>query len=126
MFEIGDVYVWELVSGEERRLTAVNEKLFAEIEWPEVEELNFKARDGWDLHGWLMKPVGFEDGTKYPLVLEIHGGPHTCFGHAFYQEIQILAAAGYGVLFINPRGSTSYGQVFVDAVRGDYGNRRLQ
>lgn len=123
MFEIGDVYVRELASGEERRLTAVNEKLFAEIEWPEVEELNFKARDGWDLHGWLMKPVGFEEGRKYPLVLEIHGGPHTCFGHAFYQEMQILAAAGYGVLFINPRGSTSYGQVFVDAVRGDYGNR---
>lgn len=123
MFEIGDIYVYDMVTGEERRLTAVNEKLFAEIEWPEVQELNFKARDGWDLHGWLMKPVGFEDGTKYPLVLEIHGGPHTCFGHAFYQEIQLLAAAGYAVLFMNPRGSTSYGQAFVDAVRGDYGNR---
>ncbi|MFB5083976.1 S9 family peptidase [Symbiobacterium thermophilum] len=121
--EIGDIYVHDLTAGEERRLTAVNAALFAEIEWPEVEELNFKARDGWDLHGWVMKPVGFEEGKKYPLVLEIHGGPHTCYGHAFYQEMQLLAAAGYGVLFINPRGSTGYGQAFVDAVRGDYGNR---
>ncbi|MBP2019529.1 dipeptidyl aminopeptidase/acylaminoacyl peptidase [Symbiobacterium terraclitae] len=123
MFEISDLHVYEVATGEERRLTAVNEELFAGIEWPEVQELNFKARDGWDLHGWLMKPVGFREGQKYPLVLEIHGGPHTCFGYAFYQEMQLLAAAGYGVLFINPRGSTSYGQAFVDAVRGDYGNR---
>jgi len=123
MYEVGDIYVYDVLTGQERRLTHVNAGLFAEIEWPEVEELHFKARDGWDLHGWLMKPVGFREGQKYPLVLEIHGGPHTCFGHAFYQEMQLLAAAGYGVLFINPRGSTGYGQAFVDAVRGDYGNR---
>lgn len=123
IFEISDVYVFDVVSGEEKQLTAVNKELFDQIEWPEFEELNFKARDGWDLHGWLLKPVGFEPGKKYPLVLDIHGGPHTCFGYAFYQETQYFAAQSYGVLFINPRGSTSYGQTFENAVRGDYGNR---
>lgn len=67
--------------------------------------------------------MGFEPGKRYPLVLEVHGGPHTCYGHAFSQEFHLLAAAGYGVLFTNPRGSTGYGQEFVNAVRGDYGNR---
>ncbi len=123
MQNIGDIYVMDLREFEERRLTNVNEELFAELALPEVEEIQFKARDGWDLHGWIMKPVGFQAGKKYPLVLEIHGGPHTCYGYAFTQEFQLLAANGYGVLFINPRGSTSYGQEFVNAVRGDYGGK---
>jgi dipeptidyl aminopeptidase/acylaminoacyl peptidase len=120
---VGDIYVLDCREFEEKRLTEVNKELFEQIEWPEVEELTFKAPDGWDLHGWVMKPVGFEAGKQYPLVLDIHGGPATCYGYAFYQEFHVLAAAGYGVLFMNPRGSTSYGQKFVDAVRGDYGNR---
>jgi dipeptidyl aminopeptidase/acylaminoacyl peptidase len=122
MYNPGDLYVYDVKKGEEFRLTGVNESLLAEIELPEIQELNFKARDGWDLHGWLVKPVGFKAGEKYPLILDIHGGPHTCFGHAFFQEFQLFAAEGYAVLFINPRGSTSYGQTFVNAVRGDYGN----
>jgi dipeptidyl aminopeptidase/acylaminoacyl peptidase len=123
LFNVSDLYVMDCREFAEERLTNINEQLVAEIEWPEVEELRFKARDGWDLHGWLMKPVGYVAGERYPLVLEIHGGPHTCYGHAFYTEFHVLAAAGYGVLFINPRGSTSYGQAFVDAVRGDYGGK---
>lgn len=123
MFNVGDLYVMDCREFTEKRLTSVNAELFSQIEWPEIQELNFKARDGWDLHGWLVKPVGFQEGQKYPLVLEIHGGPHTCYGYAFTQEFQVLAANGYGVLFINPRGSTSYGQQFVNAVRGDYGGK---
>ncbi|MFZ5817642.1 MAG: S9 family peptidase [Bacillota bacterium] len=123
MFNISDIYLMDCREFTETRLTQVNQALFDQIEWPEVEELNFKARDGWDLHGWLMKPVGWEPGKQYPMVLEIHGGPATCYGHAFYQEMQILAAAGYAVLFINPRGGTGYGQEFVNAVRGDYGGK---
>jgi dipeptidyl aminopeptidase/acylaminoacyl peptidase len=123
IFNIGDLYALDCREFEEKRLTEVNRELFAQIAWPAVEELTFKAPDGWDLHGWVMKPVGFESGKQYPLILDIHGGPATCYGHAFYQEFHVLAAAGYGVLFMNPRGSTSYGQKFVDAVRGDYGNR---
>ncbi len=123
IFNVSDLYVMDCREFEEKRLSEVNGDLFAQIEWAEVEELNFKARDGWDLHGWLMKPVGFEAGKKYPLILDIHGGPATCYGYAFYQEFHVLAANGYGVLFINPRGSTSYGQEFVNAVRGDYGGK---
>ncbi|MCG0238860.1 MAG: S9 family peptidase [Firmicutes bacterium] len=122
----GDIYLYDLEAGAERRLTDLNAALRAEIEWPEVEELHFTARDGQPLHGWIMKPVGWRPGERYPLVLEIHGGPHTCYGHAFYQEFQVLAAAGYGVLFINPRGSTSYGQEFARACQGDYGGRDYQ
>lgn len=117
----GDLYFYDLKKGEEFRLTGVNEAVLGELELPEIVELNFKARDGWDLHGWLVKPVGFKAGTKYPLILDVHGGPHTCFGYAFFQEFQLFAAEGYAVLFMNPRGSTSYGQTFVDAVRGHYG-----
>ena len=119
--EIGDIFVMDCREFTETRLTDVNRELFAQLALPEIEELHFKARDGWDLHGWVMKPVGFVPGKKYPLVLEVHGGPATTWGYGFQQEFHILAAAGYGVLFINPRGSTSYGQKFVDAVRGDYG-----
>jgi dipeptidyl aminopeptidase/acylaminoacyl peptidase len=123
MRNVADLYVMDCREFEEKRLTNVNGELFDQLEWPKVEELTFKAPDGWDLHGWVMKPVGFEAGQKYPLVLEVHGGPATAWGHAFSQEFNLLAANGYGVLFINPRGSTSYGQKFVDAVRGDYGNK---
>ena len=120
---ISDLYVLDTREFTETKLTDVNGELWAKLQLPEIEELTFKARDGWDLHGWLMKPAGYEAGKQYPLVLEIHGGPHTCYGYAFNQEFHVLAAAGYGVLFINPRGSTSYGQKFVDAVRGDYGGK---
>lgn len=120
---IADIHVLDCREFEEKRLTAVNAELFAQLELSVPQEVTFKARDGWDLHGWLMKPVGFEPGKQYPLVLEVHGGPHTCFGYAFFNEFQVLTANGYGVLFINPRGSTGYGQQFVDAVRGDYGGK---
>lgn len=123
MQNIGDIHAMDCREFEEKRLTDVNGELFSKLRLAEVQELNFKARDGWHLHGWLMKPAGFEAGKQYPLVLDIHGGPHTCFGYSFFQEFQVLAANGYGVLFINPRGSTSYGQTFVDAVRNDYGGK---
>ena len=58
---------------------------------------------------------------KYPLIVEIHGGPHTMYANTFFHELQLLAAEGYGVLYVNPRGSHGYSQAFVDAVRGDYG-----
>lgn len=68
-----------------------------------------------------MKPSQFKDGEKYPLIVEIHGGPHTMYANTFFHEMQLLAAQGYGVLYVNPRGSHGYSQTFVDAVRGDYG-----
>lgn len=68
-----------------------------------------------------MKPRGMVDGVKIPTILEIHGGPHMMYGFTFMHEFQILAAQGYAVIYINPRGGLGYGQQFVDACRGDYG-----
>ncbi|MFC5713482.1 S9 family peptidase [Thalassorhabdus alkalitolerans] len=105
------------------RLTDVNEKFLREVHLSIPEPVTTKAEDGWEIHGWIMKPADFEDGKKYPLVLEIHGGPHAMYGNTFFHELQLLAAQGYVVLYTNPRGSHGYGQTFVNACRGDYGGR---
>lgn len=113
--------VYLLNGPSEMKLTDWNEAWLSEVELSEPAEFWYKGVDGWDVHGWLMKPFGFEDGKQYPLIMQIHGGPHTQYGFSFFHEYQMLAALGYGVLFTNPRGSHGYGQKFVDAVRGDYG-----
>ena len=61
------------------------------------------------------------EGEKYPLIVEVHGGPHTLYANTFFHEMQLLASQEYGVLYVNPRGSHGYSQSFVDAVRGAYG-----
>jgi dipeptidyl aminopeptidase/acylaminoacyl peptidase len=124
--EIGDFYLLPLNNGEVKRLTNVNQNYLNEISLSEPETIEFTAADGWKIHGWLMKPIGFEEGKKYPLIFEIHGGPHMMYGNTFMNEFQILAAEGYAVLYVNPRGSHGYGQEFVDAVRGDYGGGDYQ
>jgi dipeptidyl aminopeptidase/acylaminoacyl peptidase len=119
--EPGDLFSLHVPSGEVKRITDINKEWLAEKELSSPESLWMKSKDGLDIQGWLMKPVGFEKGKKYPLILEIHGGPHTMYGNTFFHEFQLLAAKGYAVLYVNPRGSYGYGQHFVDAVRGDYG-----
>lgn len=104
-------------------LTDANEAFLNDVALSTPEALTVTAEDGWKIHGWLLKPYGFEKGKKYPLVLEVHGGPHMMYGQAFFHELQLLAAKGYVVLYTNPRGSYGYGQQFVDAVRGDYGGK---
>lgn len=118
--EQGDFYLLKEVGAEPQRLTKANPFL-DEISLSEPEELEITAEDGWKIQGWLMKPYGFEEGKKYPFVLEVHGGPHAMYGQTFFHEMQLLAAKGYVVLYTNPRGSHGYGQKFVDAVRRDYG-----
>lgn len=117
----GDLYVANLSTGEEVRLTDVNHDLMEELALPEPIELEYQGEDGWKLHGWLLKPVGFQPGEKYPMVLQIHGGPHSMYGNTFFHEFQLLAAKGYAVLYTNPRGSLGYGDKFVQACCGDYG-----
>ncbi|MEK4650877.1 S9 family peptidase [Niallia sp. FSL W8-0954] len=119
----GDLYTLNLETGETKQITNVN-KVFVETRaFSEAEPLQFTSRDGWDLHGWLMKPQGFKEGEKYPMVVEIHGGPHAMYANSYFHEFQTLTSNGFAVLFINPRGSHGYGQQFVDAVRGDYGGK---
>lgn len=116
--EPGDLYIVDLKTGIKERLTAVNEEFLKTRELAVPEPIQFEGAEGWKVHGWIMKPIGYEDGKKYPLILEIHGGPHAMFANTYFNEFQILAAQGFSVLYVNPRGSYGYGQQFVDAVRG--------
>ena len=120
----GDLYLRD-VSGsdgaDERRLTGLNDELLGGLDLSAPEHIVYQGADGWEIDGWLMKPVGFEEGRRYPLVLEIHGGPASQYGYAFFHEFQLLAANGYGVLFTNPRGSTGKGGDFVVANRSRWG-----
>ncbi|MFJ8066466.1 S9 family peptidase [Psychrobacillus sp. NPDC096426] len=117
----GELFKQNLATGERIQLTSFNEELLNELELSQPEAIVYKSSKDWDVHGWLMKPAEYEKGKKYPLIVEIHGGPHTMYANTFFHELQLLASKGYGVLYVNPRGSHSYSQQFVDAVRGDYG-----
>ncbi|HLQ71733.1 MAG TPA: S9 family peptidase [Bacillota bacterium] len=110
-------------SGKLTRLTNENAAFLEEVQIQEPETITVTADDGWEVQGWIMQPYGFEEGKKYPFVLEVHGGPHAMYGQTFFHEMQLLAAKGYVVLYTNPRGSHGYGQKFVDACRADYGGK---
>ncbi|EPD50648.1 hypothetical protein HMPREF1210_02618 [Paenisporosarcina sp. HGH0030] len=118
---IGELYVQTIATGERQALTTFNETFENEVELVSPEAIVYEGAEGWNVHGWLMKPAGYVQGEKYPLIVEIHGGPHAMYANTFFHELQLLAAQGYGVLYVNPRGSHGYSQLFVDAVRGDYG-----
>ncbi|MGG5252507.1 S9 family peptidase [Neobacillus sp. SM06] len=117
----GELFKVNLQTGEKEQLTHVNDPILAGRTLSKPETFKFQGADGFMVQGWIMKPADFEEGKKYPLVLEIHGGPHAMYANTYMNEFQILAAAGFAVLYANPRGSHGYGQKFVDAVRGDYG-----
>jgi dipeptidyl aminopeptidase/acylaminoacyl peptidase len=104
-----------------RRLSNHNEALLRSVSVVEPEELRFKSFDGTDVQGWLMRPLNFREAERYPLILSIHGGPHGMFGYSFNAAFQTYAARGYAVLFINPRGSSGYGQKFSDGTLREWG-----
>ena len=114
----------EVATGEKdrvRRLTRLNEDLLPFRELGRVEE--FWAESSFDqrrIQSWLVLPPGFDAAKRWPLILEIHGGPYTNYGARFSAEMQLYAAAGYVVLYVNPRGSTSYGQAFADLIENNY------
>lgn len=118
-----DLFLLQLATGEEKRLTQSNEALLTELSLSEPEEFWCEGVDGWQLQGWVMRPIGFEEGQRYPMAFEIHGGPHAMYSNSFFHEFQLLAARGYVVVYSNPRGSIGYGQEFVNACRGDYGGK---
>ncbi len=90
------------------------------------EEINFKSFDGTPVQGWLMKPLDFKEGQRYPLILSVHGGPHGAYGYSFNSSFQVYAARGYAVLYLNPRGSTGYGQKFSDGTINEWGGGDYQ
>ncbi len=106
-----------------RRLTAVNDDLFSYKKLGAVKELWWESSvDQRRIQGWLVTPPDFDASKKYPLILEIHGGPFASYGSVFSTEVQLFAAAGYVVLYTNPRGSTGYGQEFANLIHHDYPN----
>ncbi|REJ74461.1 MAG: S9 family peptidase [Acidobacteria bacterium] len=116
----GDVAVLE-PDGELRVLTSVNDDLFSQRELATLEEIWFdSSHDGRKVQGWILKPPGFDPAQKYPLILEIHGGPFAAYGPRFDMEKQQMAARGYVVLYTNPRGSTSYGEEFGNLIHHAY------
>jgi dipeptidyl aminopeptidase/acylaminoacyl peptidase len=113
-------------AGGERRLTGVNDSLVAGITMIPADTFWFTGTGGLRIEGWLMKPHGYQPGRKYPLVLSIHGGPHSNYGNILFPEFQMLAGQGYWMLFTNPRGSSGYGHAFTYATRGRWGMEDYQ
>jgi len=107
-------------AGVQTRITDANKTLWSQLNLTEPEEINYKSFDGLPIQGWIQKPPDFDPGKKYPMILNIHGGPHAAYGWVFDHEFQWMAAKGYVVLYINPRGSTSYGQDFGNIIQYHY------
>ena len=124
-FTYGNVYnPSDLASGyngSKNRLTDLNKDLFDYKKLGKVEEVWYESTfDGRKVQGWLVYPPNFDSSKKYPLVLEIHGGPFTNYGFRFSAEVQLFASKGYFVLYTNPRGSTSYGKDFANLIHHNY------
>ncbi len=108
----GDLFLADVDGGNERQITTVNEAFLDEIAISDPEAFWVDAPDGAPIQGWILKPPGFRDDVKYPMVLQIHGGPHGMYAEAFMHEFQLMAARGYVVVYTNPRGSSGYGEGF--------------
>ena len=116
-----DIAVVSLDGGEVRRLTRLNDDLFSQRTLAEVEEFTTaSSADGLEIEGWIATPPGFDPNRQYPMILEIHGGPFANYGPRFSMEVQLMAAAGYVVLYTNPRGSSSYGEAFGNEIHHAY------
>lgn len=116
--------LYELTLGESslKQITFEHDDFLKEHVISEPEPISFQSKEGDVVHGWFMKPAQMEEGKTYPLILEIHGGPHAMYGHTYFHEFQMLTAEGYAIVYINPHGSHGYGQMFTDRVRGSYGD----
>ncbi len=120
----GDMYITQENERRRfRRITDFNRELIRTRTMVHAEEFWFKADDGWDIQGWFVKPLGFEEGREYPLILRIHGGPAGMYGIEFDHEVQVMTARGYAMVYVNPRGSSGYGQTFVRGNDQDWGGR---
>src|SRR5947208_505226 len=110
---LADAYALDAQTKRLTQLTHVNDSLLAKRQLVTPEDFWYASFDGKKIETWIMKPVGFTPGKKYPLILNIHGGPHTAYGYIFFHEMQLMAARGYVVVYPNPRGSTTYPAEFL-------------
>jgi len=106
-----------------RRLTDHAGPLMRALALASPDRFEFASADGWKIEGWVLRPA---TAGRAPAILEVHGGPHAAYGYSFFHELQLLAASGYGVIYMNPRGSQGYGQTFTAATRHDWGGKDYQ
>jgi dipeptidyl aminopeptidase/acylaminoacyl peptidase len=119
--EPGDIWTFNLANpARMHRLTRVNEDVLAGVALGEVEEIWYKSTGDLDIQGWIIKPPDFDPSQEYPLILTIHGGPHSMYGVGFNHRWQNHAAEGYVVLYTNPRGSSGYGSSFGNEIKNAY------
>jgi len=107
----------EVFSGE-KQLSDVSSAFTSSVEISAPERFTAVSADGSEVEAWLMRPPGFEEGRRYPVLLSIHGGPFTQYGNRFFDEFQVYAGAGYVVLYSNPRGSSGYSEEWGRAING--------
>jgi len=117
---IGDLYSLDTATKQRKLLYEPNRELFSEISLTAPEEIVYKSFDGRPIQAWVQKPADFDPQRKYPLILDIHGGPHSAFGYTFFHEFQWFAVRGYVVLYANPRGSSSYGEEFGNVIQYNF------
>ncbi len=109
-----------------RCLTKMNENLMKKLRLVEPEEFWFKASDGEGVQGWIIKPNGYVEGKKYPMILGIHGGPHGAYGYRIMTDFQALADNGFAVAYANPRGSIGFGESYAAGITGNWGELDYQ
>jgi dipeptidyl aminopeptidase/acylaminoacyl peptidase len=115
-----DLFIADMDGKNERQLTHLNDELASEWLLPRVERFTYRNQKRQQIEGWMMTPPTGEG--PYPTILYIHGGPHSAFGSMYSFDYQMLAGAGYAVLYINPRGSSGYGSDFATTIIGDWGD----
>lgn len=120
----GDVWIRD-ADGEMRRITHISNEWRGRVALSEPEPFRVTSADGIEVHGWVLKPPGFDREKKYPLLLEIHGGPFGMYTESLMHEFQTLAAHGYVVLYTNPRGSAGYGDDFANALFRGWGKHDM-
>jgi dipeptidyl aminopeptidase/acylaminoacyl peptidase len=115
----GDLFL--AAGGKRMRITDLNQDLLSRRAVAQPEEFWFNGDKGDRVQGWLLNPPGFQKNKKYPLAVQIHGGPHTAYGYSFFHEFQVLAASGIAVLYTNPHGSMGYSEKFAKALHLRWG-----
>lgn len=117
-----ELFVSSIDGSAETRTTSFNSAFVNDVEPATADRIVYRSRDGTEIEGWVLKPRGYDAARAWPLILSIHGGPHGAYGNDFSFEHQLFAANGYLVVYTNPRGSTGYGEKFLWATWGGWGN----
>jgi acylaminoacyl-peptidase len=121
--DLGEIYRVRLDgSGESKVLTKQTAPFFGPLRTSVPDEIRVKSGST-EIQAWILRPPGFRKGRKYPCLIEVHGGPMTQYGEAWFHEMQVLAAKGWVVAYCNPRGSSGRGQKFANVIEGDWGNK---